>query len=171
MHITSDVTLKGPVWAEMLDRLVGEVFELQWDVYALCVSIGIMSDGQIDSDDMVPSDYTEKAPSIGRNVLIKPERKALLEFMLQAALITTKHVTLSEDKRLEYAFNDNAEIPFNQLGFLTGFANYGITKLKEALGETTDVELLERIMSFLDDIYQTGYDPTADLELELDDFT
>ena len=42
MQITSDVTLKGPVWAEMLDRLVEEVFATNWDVYALCISIGMM---------------------------------------------------------------------------------------------------------------------------------
>lgn len=55
MQITSDVTLKGPVWAEMLDRLVEEVFATNWDVYALCISIGMMYDGQIESDDMSPA--------------------------------------------------------------------------------------------------------------------
>lgn len=170
MQITSDVTLKGPVWAEMLDRLVEEVFATNWDVYALCISIGMMYDGQIDSDDMAPQDYTENPRYIPRNVLINGERKGLLEFMLQAALITTKHVDLSEEKRLEYAFNDNAEIPFKPLQFLTNFANYGITKLKDALGDASDVEMLERIMTFLSDTYENGYDPTSGLDLDLDDF-
>ena len=172
MEITSDVTLKGPIWAEMLDRLVDEVFATNWDVYALCISIGMMYDGQIDSDQMVSAGDSETpAYTIGRNVLINTERNALLEFMLQAALITTKHVDLTEEKRLEYAFNDKEDIPFKPLNFLTNFANYGITKLRDALGDSTDVELMENIMTFLDDMYTNGYDPTDGLELELDDFT
>ena len=173
MEITSDVTLKGPIWAEMLDRLVDEVFATNWDVYALCISIGMMFDGQIDSEEMVPSDYTENPRYIPRNVLIHGERKGLLEFMLQAALITTKHVDLTEEKRLEYAFNDKnnqPEVPFKPLSFLTSFANYGISKLKDALDDATDVELLERIMNFLKDTYETGYDPTEGLALDLDAF-
>ena len=35
MQITADVTLKGPVWAEMLDLLVGEYIPTNMDLYAL----------------------------------------------------------------------------------------------------------------------------------------
>ena len=53
MLITTDVILKGPAWSEMHDRLVGEFFKTTWDLYALCISIGMMYDGQIDTDQMV----------------------------------------------------------------------------------------------------------------------
>ena len=169
MQITNDVSLNGPVWAEMLDLLVGEIFDTNWDVYALCISIGMMYDCQIGSDQMSPNDYTENPRYIPRNVLISGQRKGLLEFMLQAALVTTKHVDLSEDQRLEYAFGDSPNIPFKPLAFLTNYANYGITKLKEVLEDATDIELMERIMTYLDELYTYGYDPTADLNLEIDD--
>ena len=170
MKISTDATLKGPVWAEMLDRLVNNIFKTNWDVYSLCISIGMMYDQQIESDELVPSDYTENPRYIPRLVLSEHKRKSLLEFMLQAALITTKHVDLSEEQRLEYAFSEEAEVPFNSLNFLTKYANYGITKLQEVLGDAEDVELMEKIMTFLNDTYENGYDPTEGLELELDDF-
>lgn len=168
MQITTDVALKGPVWAEMLDLLVTEIFPRYWDLFSLSISIGMMYDGQIENDDMVPSDYKENPRSIPRNVLIQNKNKSLLEFMLQAAMITTKHVDFSEQERLEIAFNSKAVENFNPMHFLTKFSNYGILKIKEAIGDATDVELMEKLMAFLDDIYETGFDPTVDLVLELE---
>jgi hypothetical protein len=52
--------------------------------------------------------------------------------------------------------------------FLTKYANYGIAKIKDAIGDASDVELMQKLMTFLDDIYETGFDPTVDLELELE---
>ena len=167
MQITADVTLKGPVWAEMLDLLVDEFFARNWDLYALSISIGMMYDGQIETEDMVPSGYKENPRYIPRNVLIQNKNKSLLEFMLQAAMITTKHINFAEQERLELAFSDKTKDDFNPMLFLTRYANYGIVKIKEAIGDATDVELMQKLMAFLDSIYETGFDPTADLELQL----
>ena len=158
MQITTDVSLRGPVWAEMLDLLVTDIFARYWDLYALSISIG-----------MVPSGYKENPRLIPRNVLIQNKNKSLLEFMLQAAMITTKHVDFSEQERLEIAFSSKAVEDFNPMHFLTKYANYGILKIKDAIGEATDVELMQEFRDFLDGIYETGYDPTVDIELELDE--
>jgi hypothetical protein len=168
MQITADVTLKGPVWAEMLELLVDEYFARYWDLYALSISIGMMYDGQIDTDDMVPAEYKENPKYIPRNVLIQNKNKSLLEFMLQAAMITTKHVDFSEQDRLEIAFSSKEVENFNPMQFLTKYANYGIAKIKDAIGDASDVKLMQKLMTFLDDIYETGFDPTVDLELELE---
>lgn len=167
MQITADVTLKGPVWAEMLDLLVDDIFSRNWDLYALSISIGMMYDGQIDTEAMVPDGYKENPRYIPRNVLIQNKNKSLLEFMLQAAMITTKHVVFSEQERLEIAFSSKESESFNPMQFLTKYANYGIVKIKDAIGDASDVELMQKLMAFLDDIYETGFDPTVDLELEL----
>lgn len=53
MELKTDAILKGPIWADTLERLVGTVFKTYWDVYALSISIGMMHDCQIESDDMV----------------------------------------------------------------------------------------------------------------------
>ena len=169
MQITTDVALKGPVWAEMLDLLVTDFFPRYWDLYALSVSIGMMYDGQIDTDDMVPDGYKENPRLIPRNVLIQNKNKSILDFMLQAAMVTTKHVEFSEQERLEIAFGSKSMDNFNPMHFLTKYANYGILKIKDAIGDSSDVELMQEFRDFLDDIYETGYDPTADIELELDE--
>ena len=53
-----------------LDRLVGTVFKTYWDVYALSISIGMMHDCQIESDDMVPEGYDAEPKSVPRKVKI-----------------------------------------------------------------------------------------------------
>jgi hypothetical protein len=165
MQITADVTLKGPVWAEMLDLLVTEYIPTYMDLYALSISIGMMYDGQIETDEMVPTGYKENPRSIPRNVLIQNKNKSLLEFMLQAAIITTKYVEFTEQERLEIAFSEKVIDKFSPIQFLTKYANYGIVKLKEAIGDAVDVELMQKLNAYLDDTYTTGYDPTVDLEL------
>lgn len=40
MELTTDAILKGPIWHDTLEKLVGTVFETQWEVYALCITIG-----------------------------------------------------------------------------------------------------------------------------------
>ena len=169
MQITADVTIKGPVWAGMLDLLVTEYIPTYMDLYGLSISIGMMYDGQIESDEMVPAGYKENPRSIPRNVLIQNKNKSLLEFMLQAAIITTKHVDFTEQERLEIAFSEKAVDKFSPIQFLTKYANYGIVKIKEAIGDATDVELMQKMTTFLDSIYETGYDPTVDLELITDE--
>lgn len=168
MQITTDVSLRGPVWAEMLDLLVTDIFARYWDLYALSVSIGMMYDGQIENEAMTPSGYKENPRLIPRNVLIQNKNKSLLEFMLQAAMITTKHVEFTEQERLEIAFGTKTTDDFNPMHFLTKYANYGILKIKDAIGDADGLELMQKLMAFLDDIYKTGYDPTADIKLELD---
>ena len=157
MKLTTDVLLKGPIWAEILDQLVGPVFKTNWDVYALSISIGMMHDQQIESDMMVPEGYEAEPKFVPRTVLGHSQNKALLEFMLQAAMVTTKHLDLSEDDRLEVAFGEEEKLTFNPIAFLTKYANYGITKIKEAIEDSTGVELLMALMTLLNDTYEAGF--------------
>lgn len=170
MELTTDASLKGPIWAETLDKLRGTVFETYWDVYALSISIGMMYDCQIESDAMVPSGYDAEPRYVPRNLLGRAQNKALLEFMLQAALVTTKHLDLTEDERLEQAFGSGRKLDFNPVAFLTKYANYGITKIHEVISDLEDVELLEQLMVFLNSTYESGVgvlDEDIDFDEEL----
>lgn len=169
MDMKSDITLKGPIWAETLDQLRNTVFETYWDIYALCVSIGMMYDAQIDSDDMVPEGYDEEPKNIPRSILNQAKNRALIEFMVQAALVTTKHLDLSEDERLETAFEPNAAATFKPIPFLTKFANYGITKLHEVVYDTEGVETLESLMVYLNSTFEAGVDTMKETLEDLDD--
>ncbi len=168
MELTTDASLKGPIWAETLDKLRGTVFETYWDVYALCISIGMMYDCQIESDAMVPAGYDAEPRSVPRNMLGHAQNKALLEFMLQTALVTTKHLDLAEEERLELAFGSDKKLDFNPVAFLTKYANYGVTKVNEVISDAEDVELLEQLMTFLNSTYEAGVGVLDD-DVDLDD--
>lgn len=168
MELTTDASLKGPIWAETLDKLRGTVFETYWDVYALCISIGMMYDCQIESDAMVPAGYDAEPRSVPRNMLGHAQNKALLEFMLQTALVTTKHLDLAEEERLELAFGSDKKLDFNPVAFLTKYANYGVTKINEVISDAEDVELLEQLMTFLNSTYEAGVGVLDD-DVDLDD--
>ena len=139
MALKTDAVLKGPIWDITLNRLVGTVFKTQWDVYALSIAIGMMYDCQIESDDMVPDGYDTEPHTVGRNVLGHAQNRSLLEFMLQTAMITTKHLDLDENERLEIAFNDDKKLNFNPIQFLTKFANYGISMINDVIDDTDDI--------------------------------
>lgn len=164
MELTTDAILRGPIWAEMLDKLTGIIFKTYWDVYALSISIGMMYDSQINSEDMVPADYENDPRSVPRTVLGHSQNKALIEFMFQSALVTTKHLNMDEDERLELAFDNNKKPDFNPVAFLTKFANFGITKIREVISDTDDVETLEALMTFLNSTYKSGVDVIEDIE-------
>lgn len=168
MELTTDASLRGPIWAETLDKLRGTVFETYWDVYALCISIGMMYDCQIESDAMVPAGYEAEPRSVPRNMLGHAQNKALLEFMLQTALVTTKHLDMTEEERLELAFGSDIKLEFNPVAFLTKYANYGVTKLNEVISDSEDVELLEQLMTFLNATYEAGVGVLDD-DVDLDD--
>ena len=175
MELKTDAILKGPIWAEIIDRLVdrtgGNIFKTNWDLYALSITIGMMHDGQIESDDMVPEGYDAEPRSVPRTVLGHSQNRALLEFVLQAAMITTKHVDLDESNRLEIAFGEEKEFEFNPIVFLTKYANYGVTKIKEVIDDTDDkVEMMEALTTFLNTLYESGVAGLSDeTDLEIDD--
>ena len=157
MDVTTSAYLKGPIWAETLDRLKGTVFETYWEIYALCISIGMMYDRQIDSDDMVPEGYLSEACEVPHTVLGKSKNAALLGFMLQTALITTRQLDYDEQTRLEYAFDDKKTFD-KPIYFLTKYANYGVTLIHEIIAEKDDIEMLEALMVFLNTMYESGAD-------------
>lgn len=168
LTITSDATLKGPVWAATIDRLVGTVFKTNWELYSLCISIGLMYDCQIESNDMVPENYVAEPRSVPRTVMLQSQNFALLKVMLQTAFITTKHLNYNEDKRLELAFNKESIIDFNPISFLTNFANYGIEKISNAIADTEGIETLVILMNFLNSTYEDGVNVIDD-EIDIDE--
>ena len=145
MELTTDVLLRGPRWARTIDEL-SPIFKnrTNYSIYMLCIAIGIMYDKRIekfDDEDLEPR-------NVPRNVMQNNDN-GKMDFMFQAAILSTKTEEYSEEKRLELAFGeDDKENSFNKIGFLTQFANFGMTVLEEQIGETV-VESMENIKSFL----------------------
>ena len=142
MEITTDVTLRGSVWHKAINNLQ-EIFRprTNYNIYMLSMAIGIMYDKRLEKID---SDNGEEA-SVPRTVLINNANDKL-DLIFQAAILSTNTMELTEDDRLKYAFSDNSKI--NRLNLLTEFANFGVTKLVELIGEST-LESMENIKNFL----------------------
>lgn len=147
MEITTDIALRGTAWNTAIDAL-GNIFKTRTNymVYMLSLSIGIMYDKR---EDKLPIEDGEEVRSVPRNV-IRNNDQGKLDFMFQAAILSTTTEDFPEEKRLDLAFGDltDDKASFKRIDFLTQFANYGVTKLVEQIGETP-VESMEGIKNFL----------------------
>ncbi len=145
MDFRSDVVLRGVAWDQTI-RNLKDIFSTRtyFSIYLLSMSIGIMYDRRIEKLDESDDSDTYNVP---RTVLIKQNMDGRIDFMYQAAILTSQTVDFSEDERLELAFGDNTE-SFKKVDFLTGFANFGATKLAEKVGNS-DLESMENIKNFL----------------------
>ena len=142
MEITSDILLKGTAWNRAINEL-GGIFTTRtnYSIYMLSLSIGIMYDKRIE----IPEEAGEDVRSVPRNV-INNNDNGKLDFYYQAAILSTLTETLSEEERLELAFGEKTD--FNKIGFLTSFANFGVTKLVEMIG-STELESMDKIKNFM----------------------
>jgi len=107
----------------------------------LSISIGIMYDKRIEK----PVEEGEDPKSVPRNVF-RNNDNGKLDFFFQAAILSTSTESITEDERLELAFGDKSD--FNKIAFLTQFANFGITKLVELIGDS-DIVTMNNIKNFL----------------------
>ena len=139
MEITTDVALRGAAWEQAIDALA-PLFKprSQYSIFMLSLSIGIMYDRRIVSEE----DFRHSVP---RNV-IQNNDNGKLDFMFQAAILSTTTESFTEDQRLELAFGEKTD--FKKIDFLTQFANFGVTKLVEHIG-SSNVESMENIKNFL----------------------
>ena len=144
MEITTDIALRGMAWDQAIDAL-SPLFKprAQYSIYMLSLSIGIMYDRRIASDE----DHRHSVP---RNV-IQNNDNGKLDFMFQSAILSTTTESFTEDQRLALAFGEKAD--FKKIDFLTQFANFGVTKLVEQIG-TSNLESMENIKNFLASIVE-----------------
>lgn len=142
MEITTDVMLRGTEWTRAIDNL-SSIFKTRthYSIFMLAMSIGIMYDQRIEK----PEENGEEPKSVPRNV-IQNNDNGKLDFMFQAAILSTATETYSEDERLDLAFGEKTE--FNRIGLLTQYANFGVTKLNECIGDSP-LESMENIKNFL----------------------
>ena len=143
MEITTDINLRGTVWNVAIEKL-SEIFKTRpnYMVYMLSLSIGIMYDQRVDK---LPAEEGEDVKTVPRNV-IRNNDNGKLDFMFQAAILSTTTEQFSEEERLDLAFGEKTD--FKKIDFLTQFANFGVTKLVEQIGETA-IESMECIKNFL----------------------
>lgn len=142
MEIRSDILLRGTAWGRTIDSLAS-IFATRtnYSIFMLSLAIGIMYDSRIESFD----DAGEEPRNVPRNVISNNDN-GKLDFCFQAAILSTLTITLSEEERLELAFGEKSN--FNKIAFLLSFANFGVLKLNELIGDTP-LESMENIKNFL----------------------
>lgn len=168
MEIKSDLIFKGLSWNSVDRGYRRKFFETQWDIFKICLSIGILYDVQLEDESI---DTEEDGLHIPRTMFNRYSSE--MQFFFQAAILTSKCVELNEKDRLYLAFSE--EIPeeelegkdaellkkgvssealnFNKIDFLRKFANYGATKLNACLS-INDSETMEELMNFLNASYK-----------------
>lgn len=151
MEITSDIYLRGNAWKEATEKYKFMFEATNYMLYLLAVSIGILYDKRINDSDEIEGENEFKA-SVPRNV-IQNRNNGKLEFMFQTAILSTSTETLTEDERLLLAFGEENKKEFNKIKFLTSFANYGVLKLVELIGET-ELETMENLNHFFMKTYE-----------------
>ena len=162
MEITSDILLKGSTWSSTIETL-SDIFATRtnYSVFILSLAIGIMYDRRTD----FANENNDEVKSVPRNI-INNNDNGRLDLFYQAAILTTDTEEFSEDERLNLAFGEKVE--FNKIKFLVSFANYGITKIAELIGETT-LDTMQNIKDFLimtvegDNEENDGFDEIDDL--------
>lgn len=146
MELTRDFLLRGPIWGNTIDKLA-PIFRTRtnYEIFMLCLAIGIMYDKRIPSLD----DGENEPRNVPRNI-IQNNDNGRIDMMLQAAVLTTSSFNhLTEDERLDLAFGEKKNVEeFDKHDFLLSFANYGVTKLAECVGES-EFESMELIKNFL----------------------
>lgn len=142
MELTTDVLLRGTAWNRAIENL-SPIFKTRthYMIFMLSMTIGIMYDQRIEK----PEENGEEPKSVPRNVL-RNNDNGRLDFIFQAAILSTSSETFTEEERLELAFGEKSD--FNKIAFLTQFANFGVTKIVELIGETP-LESMENIKNFL----------------------
>ena len=130
MELTTDVLLRGTAWNRAIENL-SSIFKTRthYMIFMLSMTIGIMYDQRIEK----PEENDEEPKSVPRNVL-RNNDNGRLDFIFQAAILSTSSETFTEEERLELAFGEKSD--FNKIAFLTQFANFGVTKLVELIGAT-----------------------------------
>ena len=93
-----------------------------------------------------PIENGEEPKYVPRNV-IQNNDNGKMDFMFQAAVLSTKTIDMSEEQRLAVAFGEDNIEP-SKIGFLTEFSNYGVTELVKHIGKN-NFESMDNIRDFL----------------------
>lgn len=162
MQLSSDLEMRNPLWERADNELCSNnelgIFNRLIDVYVLACAIGIKEDKVICDVDIDNPLATLK--TIGRNTHRENlDIRDLLDFMLQNALIHSQTINLDMDERLKLAFNpDYNNKKLRAADFLTGFANYGITKIFGNLAARSSLVAVSELYTYFENVSDSQYD-------------
>ncbi|MCR4874468.1 MAG: hypothetical protein K5923_01830 [Clostridia bacterium] len=155
IEFKSDIVLKGSLWKQALDK-ISFMFPKpenvpNYSVFILSLAIGILYDKAYDSAGA--DEEVDEKISVPRTVLIK--RSDCINDLFQAAIINSKTINNTIKERKELAFADSTNIAFNKTEFLLKFANFGVTKLLDIIGDD-NITSMQDLSDFIEKTFK-GY--------------
>lgn len=162
MQLSSDINLIHPLWEKADKELCSNtelgIFNRLVDIYVLACAVGIKED-KIISEDNIESPLPSPK-SIGRNTHRENlDIRDMMDFMLQNALINSATIDFDEEERLKLAFNpDYVNKKVNAANFLTGFANYGITKIFEKIKSNSSLVVESDLYKYFESLSNAKYE-------------
>lgn len=133
MQLTHDISLYGETWTKTLEKLLEyKIFTTHYQVFKICVAIGIFFDKQIELKK--DSDFVKSVP---RTVMANDLQT--LKSYFESAILTSNVDELKPfdiDQKIRIAFDDEYDSPIKELDFLTKFANYGVTVINPWIYES-----------------------------------
>lgn len=159
------------MWTASIENGDSKFFDTQWALFKVCLAIGILYDRRIEELPKSAEVEEEGNRSIPRNMVAN--HAADMNYFFNAAILTTNTTSLNETDRLYLAFSEEITeeemegedievvrhgvseeaLKFDKVGFLIGFANYGVTKICEQIDNNINVTM-ENISEFLIMSYQ-----------------
>ena len=174
MELKSDIVLHSNTWQKVDAGYRKKFFKTQWEIFKICLSIGILYDkqlGVLDTNDDIDVNENKSGLEIPRSMFNR--YSAEMVFFFQTAILTSKCISLNEKDRLYLAFSEEVSedelddddetilkngvseeaLNFNKIDFLKRFANYGAEKLLGCLSNN-ESETMENLMDFLNKSYK-----------------
>ena len=159
------------MWASSIENGDSKFFDTQWALFKVCLAVGILYDNRIEELPVTEESEGEKDKSVPRGML--SSHAADMNYFFNTAILTTNTIKLNETDRLYLAFSEEITeeemegedidvirhgvseeaLNFDKIGFLVGFANYGVTKICEQIDPNINVTM-ENISEFLIMSYQ-----------------
>lgn len=157
--INADIILRGSDWSTLLDAMDSKIFKSYYQIFVLCVAIGIFKDEKETIKDQEP------IMTIPRSVVYNDFNKSL-DYLFKVAVITTKHLDSSPEKRLAIAFDENNK-DISRVNFLVEFGNAGMRELLKTISKN-DLEMMQNIKDLLDNLKKRDFIDMMGIELDMD---
>ena len=160
--INADIILRGSDWSTLLDAMDSKIFKSYYQIFVLCVAIGIFKDEKETIKDQEP------IMTISKSVLYNDynDFNKSLDYLFKVAVITTKHLDSSPEKRLAIAFDENNK-DISRVNFLVEFGNAGMRELLKTIWKN-DLEMMQNIKDLLDNLKKRDFIDMMGIELDID---
>ncbi len=149
MTFTSDAVIKDIRWRRLADFIVDKhgVINSYVELFIICAAIGIR-DGKKE-ESVITDDDSFTPINLPRNVLLRQENNANLDFLYQSMIFAFES-SLTTEEKINLAFRDDEVTGLKKFEQLRLCANYGMRIISEAVEKYDDeYTIMEELLCIL----------------------